>query len=144
MYKLVLYRPQMPENVGNIIRISANFGLPLHIIGPLDFFLDKKKMPRSTLDYYEIADVTYHTSFNAFLEKEQPKRIVAATIHGKVRPSDFSFTQDDYLIFGRETSGLPDNVMDLIKEENRLCIPMVKESRCLNVSNAVAVLAYEA
>ena len=144
MFEIALYRPQMPSNAGNIIRLSANVGAKLHLIGPLDFYLDDRKMLRAGLDYHEIANDTYHTSFEHFMENVQPRRLIAATIHGTVRPTAFRFEDGDMLLFGRETSGLPDEVMALIPGDARLRIPMVPHSRCLNVSNAVAVLAYEA
>lgn len=144
MINIVLYRPQMPQNAGNIIRLSANCGAKLHFVGPLDFFMDDKKMLRAGLDYHEIANLTVHTSFEKFMETVKPKRLIASTIHGTTAPSDFAFEDEDFLLFGRETSGLPDEVMQIIPENFRLRIPMVEKSRCLNLSNAVAVMAYEA
>ena len=144
MINIVLYRPQMPQNAGNIIRLSANCGAKLHFVGPLDFFMDDKKMLRAGLDYHEIANLTVHTSFEKFLEKEHPLRLIASTVHGKTAPSDFKFEDSDYLLFGRETSGLPDEIMQQIPISQQLRIPMVEKSRCLNLSNAVAVMAYEA
>ena len=145
MINIVLYRPQMPENAGNVIRLSANFGAKLHFIGPLDFFLDNKRMLRAGLDYHQIANLTYHIDTDAFLKKENPKRLIAATTHGLILPTKFAFKDEgDYLIFGRETSGLPESLMNLIDPSCRLKIPMVDKSRCLNLSNSVAILAYEA
>lgn len=144
MFHLAFYRPQMPSNAGNVIRLAANCGAPLHFIGPLDFYLDNKKFLRAGLDYHEIANLTYHTSFEVFMEEAKPKRLIAATTHGHVVPRDFKFEDEDYILFGRETSGLPEEVMQLIPEEQRLRIPMVPGSRCLNLSNSAAVLAYEA
>ncbi|SPT68560.1 tRNA (cytidine(34)-2'-O)-methyltransferase [Anaerobiospirillum thomasii] len=145
MIQIVLYRPQMPENAGNIIRLSANFGLKLHIVGPLDFFLDNKRMLRAGLDYHQIANMVSHTSFESFMQNCSPKRLIAATTKGSVLPSSFKFEDEgDFLIFGRETSGLPDEVMTLIDSSCRLKIPMMAQSRCLNVANSVAILAYEA
>lgn len=146
MINLVLYRPQMPANAGNVIRLAANFNIPLHFIGPLDFFLDEKKFLRAGLDYHEIANMTYHTSFTKFMETEKVKRLIAATTHGCINPDKFQFNKEsgDYIIFGRETEGLPDEVMSLIDKSCQLRIPMQEKSRCLNLSNSVAVLAYEA
>lgn len=144
MFHIALYRPQMPENSGNIIRLSANLGAPLHFIGPMDFFLDNKRLLRAGLDYHEIANIRYHTSFEAFMQEEKPSRLIASTSHGQVFHTDFKFQDKDYLLFGRETSGLPDEVMQLIDPAQRVLIPMVPQSRCLNLSNAVAVMAYEA
>lgn len=144
MINIVMYRPQMPGNVGNIIRLCANFGCKLHILGPLEFNVDDRTLMRAGLDYHQITNKHYYTSFEAFMDEVKPNRLIAATTKGKIRPDQFKFDANDYLIFGRETSGLPDDVMNLITEDCRLRIPMVKESRCLNVSNSVAVLAYEA
>ena len=117
MINIVLYRPQMPQNAGNIIRLSANCGAKLHFVGPLDFFMDDKKMLRAGLDYHEIANLTVHTSFEKFMENVNPKRLIASTIHGTAAPSDFSFEDEDFLLFGRETSGLPNEVMQIIPEK---------------------------
>lgn len=144
MISIVLYRPQMPANVGNIIRLCANFGMPLHILGPLDFFMDDRALVRAGLDYRETANMTQHTSFEAYMEKIRPARLVAATTGGTVRPDAFAFAGDDHVLFGRETSGLPEEVMSLVAQDCRLRIPMAGGSRCLNVCNSVAILAYEA
>lgn len=144
MFHLVLYRPQMPENAGNVIRLSANLGAPLHFIGPLDFFLDNKRMLRAGLDYHEIANLKTHTSFERFMEEEKPPRLIASTTHGTVWHTDFKFEDGDYIMFGRETSGLPAEVMDLIPPDQRILIPMVPQSRCLNLANSAAVVAYAA
>lgn len=144
MFEIVLYRPQMPSNAGNVIRLSANFGIPLHFVGPLDFYLDDRKLLRAGLDYHEIANLTYHTSYESFLENKKPKRLIAATIHGQKRPDEFVFEDGDFLLFGRETSGLPPEIMDSIPKDQQVKIPMVEKSRCLNLSNSVAILAYEA
>ncbi|MBO8414879.1 MAG: tRNA (cytidine(34)-2'-O)-methyltransferase [Proteobacteria bacterium] len=144
MFHLVMYRPQMPENAGNIIRLSANCGAPLHFIGPLDFFLDNKRMLRAGLDYHEIANLKVHTSFERFMEEEKPSRLIASTTRGSVIHTEFKFQDGDYIMFGRETSGLPDEVMNLISPELRITIPMVPQSRCLNLANSAAVVAYTA
>lgn len=144
MFHLVMYRPQMPENAGNIIRLSANIGAPLHFIGPLDFFLDNKRMLRAGLDYHEIANLKVHTSFERFLQEEAPARLIASTTKGSVIHTDFAFQDGDYIMFGRETSGLPPEVMDLIPPPLRITIPMVPVSRCLNLANSVAVVSYAA
>ncbi len=144
MFSIVLYRPEQPGNAGNIIRLCANCGAPLHILGPLPFFLDDRRMIRAGLDYHEIANMTYHTSFKAFMAEVKPRRLIAATTKGNIRPSDFKFAPDDFIILGRESAGLDDEVLEYIPQEQRLCIPMVPESRCLNLANAAAVMAYEA
>ena len=144
MFHLVLYRPQMPENAGNVIRLSANIGAPLHFIGPLDFYLDNKRMLRAGLDYHEIASLKFHTSFEHFMQEEKPQRLIASTTKGAVIHTDFKYQDNDYIMFGRETSGLPAEVMNLIDPQLRITIPMVPQSRCLNLSNSVAVVAYAA
>ncbi len=144
MFHIVLYRPQMPENAGNVIRLSANLGAPLHFIGPLDFYLDNKRLLRAGLDYHEIANLKSHTSFERFLTEEQPNRLIASTTKGTVLHSEFKYQDGDYIMFGRETSGLPAEVMDLIDPSLRITIPMVPQSRCLNLANSAAVVAYAA
>ncbi len=144
MFHLVLYRPQMPENAGNVIRLSANIGAPLHFIGPLDFYLDNKRMLRAGLDYHEIANLKFHTSFEHFMAEEKPRRLIASTTKGQVIHTAFTFQDNDYIMFGRETSGLPCEVMDSIDPALRITIPMVPQSRCLNLANSVAVVAYAA
>ncbi len=144
MINIVMYRPQMPGNVGNIIRLCANFACNLHLIGPLDYALDDRALLKAGIDYHALTYKVYHTSFDAFMHKQQPKRLIAATTKGAKRPDKFVFCKDDYLLFGRETSGLPDEIMDLIKPDMRIKIPMATNSRCINVSNSVAILTYEA
>lgn len=144
MINIVLYRPEMPSNAGNVIRLSVNVGARLHFIGPMGFFMDSQKLRRAGLDYREIANVIVHVNFAQFLEKEQPQRLIAATSRGKIPPTSFAFQDGDYVIFGREKEGLSDEVYACVSEERRLRIPMVPQSRCLNLSNSVAVVAYEA
>lgn len=144
MINIVLYRPEMPSNAGNVIRLSVNCGARLHFIGPLGFFLDDKRMLRAGLDYHELANLTVHVNFEEFLKKEQPSRLIASTSRGLIAPTDFHFKDGDYVIFGREKEGLSDEVYAQVPEDLRLRIPMIPESRCLNLSNSVAVVAYEA
>ena len=144
MINIVLYQPEMPSNAGNIIRLSVNCGARLHFIGPLGFYLDNERLMRAGLDYHELCNLTVHVNFQQFLEKEQPKRLIASSSKAHNSHVSFKFKDGDYVIFGREKEGLSEEVFAHIPEENRIKIPMMPESRCLNLSNSVAVVAYEA
>lgn len=141
---IVLYEPEIPPNTGNIIRLCANTGAALHLIEPLGFDLDEKKVRRAGLDYSEMTNVKTWPNFDAFVEGVQPKRIFCCTTKGKNRPSDANFEHGDVLMFGPETRGLPEDLMRKIGLETWLRLPMKKESRSLNLSNAVAIILYEA
>ena len=144
MLDVVLFQPQIPPNTGNIIRLCANSGFRLHLIEPLGFDLDDKKLRRAGLDYHEFAAIQRHENFDAFLLKEQPNRILAITTKTTNYYGDVTFTQGDYLLFGSETAGLPEEVRVQIPNEDKIRIPMLKESRSMNLSNAVAVIVYDA
>lgn len=144
MLDVVLFQPQIPPNTGNIIRLCANSGFRLHLIEPLGFDLDDKKLRRAGLDYHEFAAIQRHKNFNAFVEKEQPKRILAITTKTNNFYGDVTFTQGDYLLFGSETAGLPEDVRAQIPDKDKIRIPMLKESRSMNLSNAAAVIVYDA
>lgn len=144
MINIVLYRPEMPSNAGNIIRLSVNCGARLHFIGPLGFYLDNERLMRAGLDYHELCNLTVHVNFEQFMQKEQPKRLIASSSHAHFSHTEFKFVDGDYVIFGREKEGLADEVYKEIKPENYIKIPMAPNSRCLNLSNSVAVVAYEA
>lgn len=144
MINIVLYRPEMPSNAGNIIRLSVNCGAKLHFIRPLGFYLDNERLMRAGLDYHELCNLTVHDSFEAFLEKKKPKRLIASTSKAHLSHVQFKFEDGDYIIFGREKEGLSDEVYDAVPQEHRIKIPMAPNSRCLNLSNSVAVVAYEA
>lgn len=144
MLDVVLFQPQIPPNTGNIIRLCANSGFRLHLIEPLGFDLEDKKLRRAGLDYHEFAAIQRHKNFNAFVKKEQPKRILAITTKTNNFYGDVSFTAGDYLLFGSETAGLPEDVRMQIPDEDKIRIPMLKESRSMNLSNAAAVIVYDA
>lgn len=144
MLDVVLFQPQIPPNTGNIIRLCANSGFRLHLIEPLGFDLDDKKLRRAGLDYHEFAAIKRHESFNAFVEKENPKRILAITTKTDNFYGDVTFTEGDYLLFGSETAGLPEDVRVQIPDKDKIRIPMLKESRSMNLSNAAAVIVYDA
>lgn len=144
MLDVVLFQPQIPPNTGNIIRLCANTGFRLHLIEPLGFDFDDKKLRRAGLDYHEFAATKRHKNFAAFVESEQPKRILAITTKATNYYGDVKFTSGDYLLFGSETSGLPEDVRQQIPDQDKIRIPMIKDSRSMNLSNATSVIIYEA
>ena len=144
MFHVVLVQPEIPPNTGNVIRLCANTGVTLHLVQPLGFPLDSSRMRRAGLDYHEFATLRVHESWQAFLEREQPRRCWALTTRGTRAPHDVAFQPDDYLVFGSETAGLPAAVLDMFEAEQRLRLPMRPDNRSLNLSNAVAVTVYEA
>ncbi|MDO6445013.1 tRNA (uridine(34)/cytosine(34)/5-carboxymethylaminomethyluridine(34)-2'-O)-methyltransferase TrmL [Colwellia sp. 1_MG-2023] len=144
MLDVVLFQPQIPPNTGNIIRLCANTGFRLHLIEPLGFDFDDKKLRRAGLDYHEFAATKRHKNFATFVESEQPKRILAITTKATNYYGDVSFTAGDYLLFGSETAGLPEEVRQQIPDQDKIRIPMIKDSRSMNLSNATSVIIYEA
>ena len=144
MPDVVLYEPEIPPNTGNIIRLCANTGAPLHLIGPLGFELDDKRLRRAGLDYHEYARVQVHASLPDYLQQARPQRLLACTTRGQTAYSTLEFRPGDALLFGPESRGLPDDVLAGIIPEHRLRLPMLPGSRSLNLSNAVAVFVYEA
>ncbi|MCU7938095.1 MAG: tRNA (cytidine(34)-2'-O)-methyltransferase [gamma proteobacterium symbiont of Bathyaustriella thionipta] len=144
MFHIALYEPRIAPNTGNIIRLAANNGCALHLIEPLGFDFEEKKLRRAGLDYHDLANVTRHANYDAFLQAVKGRRILACTTKGS-RPHDqLNYLAGDVLLFGSETHGLPDNVMQSIESNLRLRIPMMPDSRSLNLSNAVAIISYEA
>jgi tRNA (cytidine/uridine-2'-O-)-methyltransferase len=144
MLDVVLFQPQIPPNTGNIIRLCANTGFRLHLIEPLGFDLEDKKLRRAGLDYHEFAALKRHANYQDFIESEQPKRILAVTTKSTGFYGDVSFQSGDYLLFGSETGGLPEDVRQQIPDQDKIRIPMLKGSRSMNLSNATAVIVYEA
>ena len=144
MLDVVLFQPQIPPNTGNIIRLCANTGFRLHLIEPFGFDLDDKKLRRAGLDYHEFAAIKRHKNYQAFIESEQPERVLAVTTKTTNYYGDIAFKPGDYLLFGSETSGLPEEVRQQIPDEDKIRIPMLKDSRSMNLSNATAVLIFEA
>ncbi len=144
MFHIALYEPRIAPNTGNIIRLIANNGCQLHLIEPLGFELEEKKLRRAGLDYADLNNVTRHENYATFLKAVEGRRILACTTKGSRSHSSLSYQQGDVLLFGSETSGLPDEVMNSIPYEQRLRIPMQPNSRSLNLSNAVAIISYEA
>jgi tRNA (cytidine/uridine-2'-O-)-methyltransferase len=144
MFHIVLYEPEIPANTGNIIRLCANTGAQLHLIKPLGFVLDDKKLRRAGLDYHEWVAVEVHDSLAGFIAKIQPSRLFALTTKGERRISDVCFSAGDALLFGPETRGLPASVLAELGSDNCLYVPMQAQSRSLNLSNTVAIVLYEA
>ena len=143
MLNIVLFQPEIPPNTGNIIRLCANTGCKLHLIEPLGFELDDKKLRRAGLDYHEWATVATHSRLEA-IDDFGTGKVYAVSTRGKKVYSDTTFSPGDTLVFGPETRGLPQSYLDGLAPERILRIPMLAHSRSLNLANAVAVLVYEA
>ena len=144
MLSIVLYQPEIPPNTGNIIRLCANTGFDLHLIEPLGFDMDDKKLRRAGLDYSEWAAVQSHSSLDEFVNKVRPRRLYACTTKGSQPYTEARFEPTDALVFGPETRGLPAEILDSLPEQQRLRLPMQPQSRSLNLSNSVAIFVYEA
>ena len=144
MFNIVLFEPEIPPNTGNIIRLCANTGCQLHLIKPLGFDMEEKALRRAGLDYHEWANVRIHENYADFLEKEKPETIYALTTKGKTTHSEAQFKDGDFLMFGPETRGLPEDVRESIPFEQWLRLPMKESSRSMNLSNTVAVMIFEA
>lgn len=144
MLDIVLYQPEIPPNTGNIIRLCANTGFRLHLIEPLGFDLDDKKLRRAGLDYREFQSLKVHASLEDYQQSQQPKKIYALSTKGTVGYSSVRFEEGDALLFGPETRGLPEEVRDRLGTDQVLRLPMQKHSRSLNLSNTVSIIVYEA
>lgn len=144
MFNVVLFEPEIPPNTGNIIRLCANMGCDLHLIHPLGFQLDEKKLRRAGLDYHEFANVTEHQSYQAMLETLKPQRIFACSTKGRTNYDAPNYQAGDTFIFGPETRGLPDSVLGQYEPSNVLRIPMHESSRSINLANSVGIIVYEA
>jgi len=144
MFHIVLYEPEIPANTGNIIRLCANAGAQLHLIKPLGFDLDDKKLRRAGLDYHEWVTVQEHDSLADFVVGIKPGRLFALTTKGKRIVSDVRFQAQDALLFGPETRGLPAKILEGLGVDACLYLPMREESRSLNLSNTVSIVLYEA
>ena len=144
MLHVVLHQPEIPPNTGNVIRLCANTGARLHLIEPLGFELDDAKLRRAGLDYHEFTRLTVHACLAAFVESIRPARLFALSTRGTVRYDTVAYRDNDALMFGSETRGLPQDVLDGIAPGHRLCLPMRPGNRSLNLSNAVAITVFEA
>ena len=143
MLRIVLFQPEIPPNTGNIMRLCANTGCSLHLIEPLGFDLDDKKMRRAGLDYREFADVQLYPDLASFAEQQDHPRIFAATTKGAAPYHQAAYQAGDAILFGPETRGLPSDILDHLDSGRRIRIPMKPHSRSLNLSNAVALVVYE-
>ena len=144
MFHVVLYQPEIPPNTGNVIRLCANSGAQLHLIRPLGFELDDRRLRRAGLDYHEYARVRVHDSLEEFTAAIRPTRLLACSTRASTDYDDVRYQAGDALLFGPETRGLPAAVLDALPQEQRLRIPMLPDNRSLNLSNAVAIILYEA
>ncbi len=144
MTAVVLFQPEIPPNTGNVIRLCANTGGELHIVEPTGFGWDDRKLKRAGLDYHEFARVFRHANWAICKAALADRRLFAITTRGGVRFDTPQFRPDDVFVFGNETSGLPADVMAEFAEEQRLRLPMLPGQRSLNLSNAVAVMVFEA
>lgn len=152
MLNIVLFEPEIPPNTGNIIRLCANIGAQLHLIEPLGFALDDQKLRRAGLDYHEFSSVQTHQSWQTFLagfkqffvQRSDPPQIYACTTKATTLYHSVAFKPNDFLLFGPESRGLPSAILESLPASNRIRIPMQAQSRSLNLSNAAAIIAYEA
>jgi tRNA (cytidine/uridine-2'-O-)-methyltransferase len=146
MFNIVLVEPEIPPNTGNVIRLAANTGAQLHLVRPLGFDLSDKQLRRAGLDYHEYARLRVHDGFDALwtVEAPDPARCFALTTHGTHRPSDVAFAPGDWFFFGSETRGLAPDRRARFDPDHRLRLPLRPGNRSLNLSNAVAVVIYEA
>ena len=144
MFHVVLYQPEIPPNTGNIIRLCANAGAQLHLIHPLGFELDEKKVRRAGLDYHDLTLLREHDNLDEFIQAVRPQRIFAYSTKGHTCYTEPSFKAGDALLFGPETRGLPTGLLARLPEAQVLRLPMRANSRSLNLSNTVAIALYEA
>ena len=144
MLHVVLFEPEIPANTGNIIRLCANTGAQLHLIQPLGFSLDDKRLRRAGLDYHEWANIKTHESFQAFTTEATFTRLFAISVKGKRAYHEVAYREEDALLFGPETRGLPDDLRQHLLVNTVLRVPMQQTSRSLNLSNAAAIVLYEA
>ena len=144
MFSLILYQPEIPPNTGNIIRLCANTGVRLHLIEPLGFELDEPRLKRAGLDYREFATVSTHKTLDACLDTLGAPRVFAFSTRSRTRYDVPQFRADDAFLFGPETRGLPQEILESVPPERRLRLPMKENSRSLNLSNSAAVVVYEA
>jgi tRNA (cytidine/uridine-2'-O-)-methyltransferase len=144
MFHVVLFEPEIPPNTGNAIRLCANSGATLHLIKPLGFSLDDKSLRRSGLDYHDLAEVRIHANLDDCLSGLADARLFAVETGGRHRYSDLEYRAGDAFLFGPETRGLPEAVLDRVGRDTSVSIPMRAQSRSINLSNAVALVVYEA
>ncbi len=143
MLHVALFEPEIPPNTGNIIRLCANTGANLHLVEPLGFNIDDKRLRRAGLDYHEWTNMQVHSSLDALLAKEF-STVYAITTKGLINYTDVTYKSDDLVLFGPETRGLPEEILDSLPHDQKIRIPMLVNSRSLNLANAVSVIVYEA
>jgi tRNA (cytidine/uridine-2'-O-)-methyltransferase len=144
MFDLVLFQPEIPPNTGNIIRLCANTGTRLHLVKPLGFTLEDRYLRRAGLDYHEMANVTAHETLDACLATLAGRRLFALSTRGRTSYATVAFERGDVFLMGAETAGLPAEILENVPAAQRLRIPMREGNRSLNLSNAAAVVVYEA
>lgn len=144
MFHLALYQPEIPPNTGNIIRLCANAGVMLHLIHPLGFSPTDKQLQRAGLDYHAWAEVKHYENYDSFIEKMRPQRLFACSTHGQKCYSDVTYQAGDVFLLGPETRGLPKELLNSLSVDSVIRIPMLSHSRSLNLSNAAAIVVYEA
>ena len=144
MFNVILYRPEIPPNTGNVIRLCANTGANLHLVHPLGFEWDDARVKRAGLDYHEFANVQHHENWAACRETLSGSRLFAVETRSGARYDKVKFQPGDSFVFGQETAGLPEQIMDEFPAEWRVWLPMRPDNRSLNLSNSVAVMIFEA
>jgi tRNA (cytidine/uridine-2'-O-)-methyltransferase len=144
MFDVILYQPEIPPNTGNIIRLCANTGARLHLVKPLGFSLEDKQLLRAGLDYHEFATITVHDSWTDCAARVKDRRLFAVSTKGTQRYDLAAYAAGDVFVFGSESRGLPAEILGAVAEQQRIRVPMVPGNRSLNLSNAVAVVTYEA
>ena len=144
MFDIVLVEPEIPPNAGNVIRLAANTGCRLHLVGPLGFSMDDRQLKRAGLDYHELASVRTHKDWRACVSLLGARRTFAFTTKGAHLYTDVRYARDDVLVFGAETRGLPAPLLEEFSPERKLKLPMRPGNRSINLSNAVAVVVFEA
>ncbi len=144
MFDVILFQPEIPPNTGNIIRLCANTGARLHLVKPLGFSLEDKQLLRAGLDYHEFATITVHESWAECVARVKARRMFAVSTKGTQRYDQVEYVAGDAFVFGPESRGLPAEILGAVGEQQCLRVPMVPGNRSLNLSNAVAVVIYEA
>ena len=143
-FEIVLHQPEIPPNTGNIIRLCANTGCRLHLVRPLGFSFHDKQLQRAGLDYRRAVDITLHDDWAACRAHLEGRRLFAVTTRGERRYDTLSYGSGDAFVFGSETAGLPAMILEEFAPESRVRVPMLEGSRSLNLSNAAALVVYEA
>ncbi|MCB1754752.1 MAG: tRNA (cytidine(34)-2'-O)-methyltransferase [Gammaproteobacteria bacterium] len=144
MFNIALFQPEIPPNTGNLIRLCANTGFALHLIHPLGFELEEKKLRRAGLDYRELAVVHEHDDYASFINALGPTRVFACTTKAENNYTAPSYQPGDTFLFGPETRGLPEDILQAAPGEGKIRIPMLRQSRSINLANAVSIIVFEA